>query len=112
MPEPSERRCTDCGAPVTDEHIALAKETGQAPYCPDCWGESLVWASGAELADLKQWHAYIQERRMHYNGGFGDEETVCCDMCNKRIEAADTVYSAFNGKPLCGRCKQAEEAML
>lgn len=49
--------------------------------------------SGAELADLKQWHAYRQERRMYYNGGYGDEATVCCDMCSKRIEAADAAYS-------------------
>lgn len=111
MPDSQERRCTDCGAPVSDEHIALAAETGQAPYCPDCWGESLVWASGAELADLKQWAAYIEERRAHYHP-FGEEETVRCDFCNKLLEAADAAYSAFNGKPLCGRCKQNEETMI
>jgi phage FluMu protein Com len=106
-----ERRCTDCGALVSDEHIALAAETDQAPYCPDCWGESLVLASGAELADLQQWHAYIEERRMHY-APYGEEPTVRCDFCNKLIEAADAAYSAYNGKPLCGRCKRLEEDTL
>lgn len=106
-----ERRCTDCGALVSDEHIALAAETGQAPYCPDCWGESLVFASGAELADLKDWHAYIEERRAHYHP-FGEEETVRCDFCNTLLERADAAYSALNGKPLCGRCKWAEDALV
>ena len=104
-----ERHCQDCGAPVSDEHMALAKETGQAPYCPDCWGENLVIVTGAELADLKQWHTYIEERRAHY-APFGEEPTVRCDFCNKLLEAADAAYSAYNGKPLCGRCKDIEEA--
>jgi NAD-dependent SIR2 family protein deacetylase len=84
-PVTRERRCIDCGALVSDEHIALAKETGQAPYCPDCWSESLVEAESAELADLKQWHAYIEERRAHY-APFGEEPTVRCDFCNKLLE--------------------------
>ncbi len=111
MSNEQERRCTDCGALVSDEHIALAAETGQAPYCPDCWGESLVLASGAELADLKQWNAYIEERRAHYHP-FGEEETVRCDFCNKLLERADAAYSAYNGKPLCGRCKDQEEGLI
>jgi hypothetical protein len=93
-------------------HIALAKETDQAPYCPDCWGESLAWASGAELADLKQWEAFIQERRLHHNGGYGDEPTVCCDWCNTLLEAADTSYNRYNGKPICGRCKGIENEVI
>jgi formylmethanofuran dehydrogenase subunit E len=108
-PTTRERRCTDCGALVSDEHIALAKETGQEPYCPDCWGESLVWAEGKELEDLKQWEASINERRAHY-APFGEEPTVRCDFCNKLLEAADAASSAYNGKPLCGRCKDLEEA--
>lgn len=108
MSNERERRCTDCGAQVSDEHIALATETGQAPYCPDCWSESVVWAEGVELAALSQWAAYIQERRLHYNGGFGDEPTVICDGCSKRIEAADAGNSLFNGKPICGRCAGLE----
>jgi predicted amidophosphoribosyltransferase len=65
----SERRCTDCGAQVERS----------AAFCPDCWGDSLVWAAGDELADLKQWAAYLQERRMRYNGSSGDEPGVHCD---------------------------------
>jgi formylmethanofuran dehydrogenase subunit E len=71
-----------------------------------------VLVEGAELADLKQWNAYIQERRMHYNGSYGDEPTARCDFCNTLLEAADAAYSAYNGKPLCGRCKQAEETVI
>jgi formylmethanofuran dehydrogenase subunit E len=105
-----ELRCQDCGAPVSAEHLALAKETDQAPYCPDCWGENLVMASGAALADLKQWEAFIQERRMHYNGGYGDEPTVICDDCGIRIEEADAAYSLYNGRPICGRCAALQHA--
>jgi hypothetical protein len=57
-----ERRCTDCGAQVEVS----------TRFCPDCWGTSLVWAEGDELAHLQRWAAYIQERRMRYNDSWGD----------------------------------------
>ena len=107
MSNERERRCTDCGALVSDEHIALARETGQAPYCPDCWSESVVWAEGAELADLRQWAAYIEERRLRYRP-FGDEPTVHCAGCGTLIEEVDAAHSIYNGKPLCGRCAGLE----
>lgn len=51
---------------------------------------------------------YIEERRRHYRP-FGDEPTVHCDWCGTLLEAADAVYSIYNGKPICGRCKDLEE---
>jgi formylmethanofuran dehydrogenase subunit E len=109
MSNERERRCTDCGALVGNEHIALARETSQAPFCPECWSDSVVWVEGAELADLRQWAAYIEERRRHYRP-FGDEPMVHCDRCGILLEEADAAYSASTGKPLCGRCKDIEEA--
>ncbi len=98
-----ELRCQDCGAQVTAEHLALAKETGQAPYCPDCWSENLIEAEGAALADLKQWEAYINERRAHYHP-WGEEPTDVCDECGQRWLRADMGYSPYNGRPICPRC--------
>ena len=108
MQDTPERRCNDCGAPVTDEHIALAAETGQAPYCVECWGEDIVTVSGAALDDLKQWAAYVDSQRPPY----GEEPTVRCDFCNKLLEAADAAHSIYNGQPLCGGCKDQEEALI
>lgn len=93
----AERRCNDCGAQVTDEHIALARETGQAPFCFDCWGEDIITASGAQLADLQQWEAYVNEQRP----AWGEEQTYACTQCGARTpEALDTFAYGW----LCGRC--------
>lgn len=108
-PATRERRCTDCGTLVSDEHIALAKETGQEPYCPDCWGESLVWAEGKVLEDLKQWEAYINERRAHYHP-WGEEPTAICDECGQSWQRTDMGHSIYNGKPICPRCESIQHA--
>ncbi len=104
-----ERRCSDGGTLAPDEQIALTQETGQTPSCPECWSESLVEAEGTELAALSQWQASIEERRAQ-DAPFGEEPTIHCDFCNKVLEAGDAASSAYNGKPLCGRCKDREQA--
>lgn len=95
--EALERRCNDCGVQVTEEHLALAQETGQAPFCPDCWGEDIVLVSGPALADLKQWEAYVDSMRPRW----GEEQCYTCTQCGERSpEAIDTMAYGW----LCGRC--------
>lgn len=97
MPEVQERRCDDCGAQVTDGHVAIARESGQAPFCFECWGENLVLASGERLADLKQWEAYVDSQRPPW----GEEQTYTCTQCGERSpNCIDTLAYGW----LCGRC--------
>lgn len=97
MIEVQERRCNDCGAQVTDEHLTLAQETAQAPFCFECWGENIVTVSGAALADLVEWEAYVDSQRP----AWGEEQCYTCTQCGTRTpEVTDTCAYGW----LCDRC--------